>query len=237
MKPTGRQAHPGRGVPVVTSPPHARTRPHRTDPRCLQPARARLDHRPWLNPIHPISLPGTGRFFRFLSVAATGAWSAWRIWKPCGMPWARMTTPFWRTNACPIGWNCGRRAWNWPIGCTRSRSASRGGCVWIWDAAWGSRPWWARIWAVVWWPWITNGPPRASPATTPPAISASSVPQPCFVQMDWRFPAVRQGAFDRLWAGDVMYEKRFIEPVAAFLDHALAVDGVAWVAEPDRDRV
>ncbi|MGE4298980.1 MAG: methyltransferase [Desulfovibrionaceae bacterium] len=64
---------------------------------------------------------------------------------------------------------------------------------------------------------------------------ASPAALPCVAQMDWRAPAVRRGAFSRLWAGDVMYEKRFIEPVAAFLDHALAPDGVAWVAEPDRN--
>jgi predicted nicotinamide N-methyase len=56
-----------------------------------------------------------------------------------------------------------------------------------------------------------------------------------WVQMDWRSPAVRPGAFDRIWGGDVMYEQRFVAPVAAFLEHALAPGGRAWLAEPNRN--
>jgi predicted nicotinamide N-methyase len=55
-----------------------------------------------------------------------------------------------------------------------------------------------------------------------------------FACMDWRVPALRAGAADLVIAGDVMYEKRFAAPVADFLDHALARDGLAWVAEPNR---
>lgn len=55
-----------------------------------------------------------------------------------------------------------------------------------------------------------------------------------FACMDWRAPALRTGAADLVIAGDVMYEKRFAAPVADFLDHALARDGLAWVAEPNR---
>lgn len=52
--------------------------------------------------------------------------------------------------------------------------------------------------------------------------------------MDWRRPAVRRRSLARIWGGDVMYERRFAEPVAAFFEHALADDGVAWIAEPCR---
>ncbi|MEW5772221.1 MAG: methyltransferase domain-containing protein [Thermodesulfobacteriota bacterium] len=55
-----------------------------------------------------------------------------------------------------------------------------------------------------------------------------------FACMDWRAPALRPGCADLVVAGDVMYEKRFAAPVADFLDHALARDGLAWVAEPNR---
>lgn len=55
-----------------------------------------------------------------------------------------------------------------------------------------------------------------------------------FACMDWRAPALRPGAADLVVAGDVMYEKRFAQPVADFLDHALAPQGLAWVAEPNR---
>ena len=52
--------------------------------------------------------------------------------------------------------------------------------------------------------------------------------------MDWRRPAVRARSMARVWGGDIMYEKRFVAPVLRFLEHALAPDGAAWVAEPGR---
>ena len=58
--------------------------------------------------------------------------------------------------------------------------------------------------------------------------------EPFWLVMDWRSPAVRKGSFPVIWAGDIMYEKRFTRPVAAFLDHALSPDGVMWLAEPGR---
>jgi hypothetical protein len=32
-----------------------------------------------------------------------------------------------------------------------------------------------------------------------------------------------------------MYERRFIAPVLAFLEYALAAGGLVWIAEPDRN--
>lgn len=63
----------------------------------------------------------------------------------------------------------------------------------------------------------------------------NSVPQPLWTVMDWRFPAVRQGACDFIWGGDIMYERRFVAPVLNFLEYALAPDGVVWMAEPNRN--
>lgn len=62
----------------------------------------------------------------------------------------------------------------------------------------------------------------------------NEVPQPLWTVMDWRRPAVRARSMHRIWGGDIMYEKRFVAPVLRFLDHALAPDGAAWVAEPGR---
>jgi len=63
----------------------------------------------------------------------------------------------------------------------------------------------------------------------------NGVSSPLWAVMDWRHPAVVRQAFACVWGGDIMYERRFVEPVLAFLDHALAPDGVAWVAEPNRN--
>ncbi|MBU1003292.1 MAG: 50S ribosomal protein L11 methyltransferase [Proteobacteria bacterium] len=64
---------------------------------------------------------------------------------------------------------------------------------------------------------------------------ANAVPQPLWLQMDWREPAVRPGCAEVIWGGDIVYETRFIEPVGRFLDVALAPGGVAWIAEPGRN--
>lgn len=64
---------------------------------------------------------------------------------------------------------------------------------------------------------------------------ANRVPQPLWMQMDWRAPALRPGCAEIVWGGDIVYERRFIEPVGRFLDHALAPGGTAWIAEPGRN--
>lgn len=63
---------------------------------------------------------------------------------------------------------------------------------------------------------------------------ANAVPDPLWTLMDWRSPGLGRGVADFVWGGDVMYEARFAEPVAAFLEHVLAPAGRAWIAEPDR---
>lgn len=62
----------------------------------------------------------------------------------------------------------------------------------------------------------------------------NNVAQPGWAVMDWRRPAVRRGAFARIWGGDVMYEKRFAAPVLDFLEFALHPRGKVWLAEPCR---
>ncbi len=63
----------------------------------------------------------------------------------------------------------------------------------------------------------------------------NGVPQPLWLQTDWRAPGLARGAAHFVWGGDIMYELRFIEPVTAFLDHMLAPGGRAWIAEPGRN--
>ncbi|GHV55043.1 hypothetical protein FACS1894206_09000 [Deltaproteobacteria bacterium] len=61
------------------------------------------------------------------------------------------------------------------------------------------------------------------------------VPQPFWTVMDWRCPAVAAKSAQRIWGGDIMYERRFVDPVLRFMDHALAPGGKVWIAEPERD--
>lgn len=65
--------------------------------------------------------------------------------------------------------------------------------------------------------------------------AANKVSQPLWVAMDWRFPAVSPGRADFIWGGDIMYERRFVDPVLRFIRHALAPGGTVWMAEPDRN--
>lgn len=57
---------------------------------------------------------------------------------------------------------------------------------------------------------------------------------PLFTLMDWRHPALAPGGADILMGADILYERKFFEPVAALLDHALAPGGEAWIADPER---
>ena len=56
-----------------------------------------------------------------------------------------------------------------------------------------------------------------------------------FEVMDWRTPTLPPESFDRIWAGDIMYEKDFAGPIAAFLASMLKSGGRAWISEPGRD--
>lgn len=53
-------------------------------------------------------------------------------------------------------------------------------------------------------------------------------------RMDWRNPTLPPRSLDIIWAGDILYERRFAAPVAAFLAHTLTREGKAWIAEPGR---
>lgn len=62
----------------------------------------------------------------------------------------------------------------------------------------------------------------------------NQVPSPLWAVMDWRRPAIAPGSIDVAWGGDIMYERRFAEPLAYFLRHVLRPGGCAFVAEPTR---
>lgn len=58
---------------------------------------------------------------------------------------------------------------------------------------------------------------------------------PLWVQMDWREPGFAPGAFQRIWGADILYEKRFFEPLERLFDLVLAPGGRIWIAEADRE--
>jgi len=62
----------------------------------------------------------------------------------------------------------------------------------------------------------------------------AGVAAPLFAAMDWRRPAVAKGAAEVILGADILYERRFFEPVAEFLDYALAPGGRALIADPER---
>ena len=62
----------------------------------------------------------------------------------------------------------------------------------------------------------------------------NGVPQPLWMQMDWRFPAFKPASFDFMWAGDIVYETRFYHPLTKLFKEHLAPGGRIWLAEPRR---
>lgn len=62
----------------------------------------------------------------------------------------------------------------------------------------------------------------------------NETPPPAPVVMDWRSPALRPGIISRVWAADIIYERRFFEPIALLLNRVLPNDGLCWIAEPGR---
>ncbi|MBI9112621.1 methyltransferase [Maridesulfovibrio ferrireducens] len=59
--------------------------------------------------------------------------------------------------------------------------------------------------------------------------------QPLWLQMDWREMALAENSFDYIWGGDILYEKRFFEPLEKLFRQVLKPEGTIWMAEPVRD--
>lgn len=62
----------------------------------------------------------------------------------------------------------------------------------------------------------------------------NGVEQPLWTTMDWRAPAIKPGSIDFMWGGDIIYEKRFLEPLSELFADALAPRGRIWLGEPQR---
>ncbi len=65
-------------------------------------------------------------------------------------------------------------------------------------------------------------------------VRQNGISPPDAVQMDWRGCGFKPGSFSRVLAADIVYEKRFLEPVNAFLDRVLAPGGAVLLATPRR---
>ena len=60
-------------------------------------------------------------------------------------------------------------------------------------------------------------------------------PNPCGCSWTGAIPrSGLTGAFDFIWGGDVLYEKRFFDPLIRLFRHALAPNGRIWIGEPVR---
>ncbi|ACV67513.1 class I SAM-dependent methyltransferase [Desulfohalobium retbaense] len=53
--------------------------------------------------------------------------------------------------------------------------------------------------------------------------------------MDWRRPAFAPGQFPFICGADILYERRFTEPLAGLFAALLAPGGRIWITEPIRD--
>ena len=62
----------------------------------------------------------------------------------------------------------------------------------------------------------------------------NNVPDPLWTHMDWRAPGFKPRAFDFMWGGDILYERRFYEPLRALFQTCLKPGGRVWLAEPRR---
>ena len=52
--------------------------------------------------------------------------------------------------------------------------------------------------------------------------------------MDWRAPAIKPNSIDLAWGGDIVYERRFRDPLTAMFKEALVPGGKVWLGEPVR---
>lgn len=67
------------------------------------------------------------------------------------------------------------------------------------------------------------------------SIPGNNISQPLWLQMDWREPSLAEHCFDFIWGGDILYEKRFFDPLEKLFRRVLKPGGTIWMAEPRRD--
>jgi predicted nicotinamide N-methyase len=63
----------------------------------------------------------------------------------------------------------------------------------------------------------------------------NGVPGILFTRLDWRNPAFRPQSFEFIWGGDIVYEKRFFDPLERLFSHALSPGGRIWLGLARRD--
>ncbi len=61
------------------------------------------------------------------------------------------------------------------------------------------------------------------------------VQDPMWICMDWGRCGFVQSCFDFVWAADIFYEERFLQPVSNLLQYVLKTGGKAVFADPDRE--
>ncbi len=55
-----------------------------------------------------------------------------------------------------------------------------------------------------------------------------------WVLMDWRRPALKPHSFSLIWGADIIYEKRFFQPLFNLFSRVLAPGGQIWLSSPER---
>ncbi len=56
-----------------------------------------------------------------------------------------------------------------------------------------------------------------------------------WLQMDWKDPGFKPGSFPFIWGADIIYERRFFEPLVQLFDKYLTPKGKIWLTSPDRE--
>lgn len=62
----------------------------------------------------------------------------------------------------------------------------------------------------------------------------SGVSSPECICIDWRNTALAPASIRRLWAADIIYESRSVQPVFNFMRSCMGSGSRAWIAEPGR---
>lgn len=63
----------------------------------------------------------------------------------------------------------------------------------------------------------------------------NNLPSQLFALMDWRSPGFKKRAFSYILGADIVYEKRFFDPLLSLFDTALAPGGRIWLTAPIRN--
>jgi len=62
----------------------------------------------------------------------------------------------------------------------------------------------------------------------------NGVPEISWLQMDWRHPGIKPHSLSFIWGAEIVYERRFFQPLLELFEHSLAPNGCIWLASPER---